>query len=93
MKKSAAFIKRILWIITAGFIVSTAAAADVKKITVDELKGMLDNPDIVIVDVRTSTDWAASDSKIRGAVREAPESVADWSSKYDQDSTLVFYCA
>ena len=91
MKKSVAFIKRILWVVSAGFIVSTATAADVEKITIDELKGMLDNPDIVVVDVRTSTDWGVSDSKIRGAVREAPENVADWSSKYDKDTTLIFY--
>ena len=36
MKKGAAFIKRILWIIAAGFIVSTATAADLEKITIDE---------------------------------------------------------
>jgi len=93
MKKSVSYFKRILWIVSAGLIVSTAAASDLDKISIDELKGMLDSPDIIVVDVRTSTDWEASDAKIRGAVRESPERVSEWMGKYDQDTTLIFYCA
>jgi rhodanese-related sulfurtransferase len=61
--------------------------------TKDELKGMLGNPDLVIIDVRTQQNWADSDLKIRGAVREDPESLDSWANKYPKDKTLVLYCA
>jgi rhodanese-related sulfurtransferase len=61
--------------------------------TVDELKAMLGNPGLVIVDVRLGKDWADNDLKIQGAVREDPESVKTWAEKYSKDKTFVLYCA
>jgi rhodanese-related sulfurtransferase len=61
--------------------------------TIEELKGMLGNPDLVIVDVRRDGDWKSSKVKIKGAVREDQEKVEAWMSKYAKDKTLVFYCA
>ena len=77
----------------AAFFATTAAAQDVKKMTIEELKGMLGNPDLVIVDVRRDGDWKLSKVKIKGAVREDQEKVETWMSKYPKDKTLVFYCA
>jgi rhodanese-related sulfurtransferase len=61
--------------------------------TKDELKAMLGNPDLVIIDVRTQRDWTESDSKIKGALREDPEAVESWAKKYPQGKTIVLYCA
>jgi rhodanese-related sulfurtransferase len=61
--------------------------------TKDELKAMLDNPDLVIVDVRLGGDWTDNDLKIKGAIREDPESVKSWAEKYSKDKTFVLYCA
>lgn len=77
----------------AAVFTTPAAAQEAKRITIDELKGMLGNPDLVIVDVRTHADWKSSTVKIKGAVREDPEKVDTWMSKYPKDKTLVFYCA
>ena len=77
----------------AAFFATPAAAQDVKRITIEELKGMLGNPDLVIVDVRRDGDWKSSNVKIKGAVREDQEKVEAWMSKYAKDKTLVFYCA
>lgn len=63
------------------------------RISVDGLKEMLGNPDLVIVDVRDPLSWSKSDSKISGAVREDTRDVDSWSAKYSKDKTLVFYCA
>jgi rhodanese-related sulfurtransferase len=52
---------------------------------------MLGKPDVVIVDVRTGSDWNASTSKIKGAVREEADKVDSWIEKYPRDKTLVFY--
>ena len=54
------------------FIKVTAAAQDVQRITKEELEGKLENPDLVIIDVRSGRDWKSSEAKIKGAVREEP---------------------
>jgi len=77
----------------AAFFAMPAAAQDVKRMTIEELKGMLGNPDLVIVDVRRDGDWKSSNVKIKGAVREDQEKVDAWMSKYPKDKSLVFYCA
>lgn len=77
----------------AAFFATPAVAQDVKRMTIEELKGMLGNPDLVIVDVRRDGDWKSSKVKIKGAVREDQDKVDAWMNKYPKDKTLVFYCA
>jgi hypothetical protein len=38
---------------------------DVPRMTRDELKAMLVNPYLVVIDVRLAKDWNQSDSKLR----------------------------
>jgi hypothetical protein len=78
---------------SAVFFAAPAAAQEVKRLTIEELKGMLGTPDLVIIDVRRDGDWKLSKVKIKGAVREDQEKVETWISKYAKDKTLVFYCA
>jgi predicted sulfurtransferase len=77
----------------AAVFAMPAAAQEAKRMTIEELKGMLGNPDLVIVDVRRDGDWNSSAIKVKGALREDPEKVDTWMSKYPKDKTLVFYCA
>jgi len=77
----------------AAFFALPAAAQDVKRMTIEELKGMLGNPGLVVIDVRRDGDWQSSAVKVKGAVREDPEKADTWMSKYPKDKTLVFYCA
>ncbi len=70
-----------------------AKSVDAPRMTKDELKAMLGNPDLLILDVRYGRDWTDSDLKIRGAVREDPEAFDSWANKYPKNKTLVFYCA
>ena len=72
---------------------AVVAADDVPRMTKEELKAMLNNPDLVIIDVRTGRDWASSESKIKGAVREEPNKAESWADKYEKSKTLVLYCA
>ena len=69
------------------------SAADVPRMSKEELKSMLDNKDVVVVDVRKGRDWTSSESKIKGAVREEAYQAASWASKYDKNKTYVLYCA
>ena len=68
-------------------------SADAPRMTKEELRAMLDSADLIILDVRYGRDWAGSNLKIKGAIREDPDDVASWASKYVKDKALVLYCA
>jgi len=74
-----------------GAVVTVSLAAEPPRISKEELQAMLGNPDLVIIDDRTGSDWTASEFKIKGAVREDPDKVDAWMDKYSKDKTLVFY--
>jgi rhodanese-related sulfurtransferase len=61
--------------------------------TKDELRNLIEEGDVIVVDVRTGRDWKSSEYKIHTAVREDAAQVASWAKKYSKDKTLVFYCA
>ena len=65
----------------------------VPRMTKDELKALLDGPDLTIIDVRHDQDWKGSDVKIKGAVREDPNDVKSWVDKYAKDRLIILYCA
>ncbi len=81
----------IFFLVGASMIL--AKSVDAPRMTKDELKGMLGNPDLVIVDVRYGKDWTDSDLKIKGAVREDPKVFESWANKYPKNKTIVLYCA
>jgi len=68
-------------------------ANEVPRISKQDLRAMLDSPDLVILDVRTSGSWEKSKAKIPGAIREDPNDAKSWAEKYSKDKTLVLYCA
>jgi rhodanese-related sulfurtransferase len=65
----------------------------IQKITKEELKAMLGEPGLVIIDVRIGRSWTESDQKIEGAIHEDPEKIDLWASKYANDKKIVLYCA
>lgn len=67
-------------------------ANSVPRMTINELKGKLGSPDLVVIDVRKADDWAESATKIKGAVRENPYNLASWLGKYPETKTIVLYC-
>ena len=69
-----------------------ASASDVPKISKEELNAMLNNPDLIIIDVRREYDWKSSSLKIRGAVWEDFLDVDTWAQKYPKNKTIVLYC-
>ncbi len=83
----------VIGVATLCMLAQLAIAAEVSRMTKEELKSKLDNPDVVIVDVRVGKDWKGSEFKIKGAVRENPAEFSSWAEKYPKDKTLVLYCA
>jgi rhodanese-related sulfurtransferase len=67
------------------------ALSNIRMISTEELKEVLDNPAVRIIDVRR--DWERSDLKIKGAVRENADDVKTWAKKYQKDQKLVLYCS
>ncbi len=65
----------------------------VPKMTQEKAKSVLGNPEVIFIDVRAPKDWNASDSRIKGAVREDPSNISSWADKYPKEKTLLFYCA
>jgi rhodanese-related sulfurtransferase len=65
----------------------------IPRITKEELRGQLGNPEVVIIDVRIGSSWKESEYKIKGAVREDPADVSSWITEYPKDKTLIFYCS
>ena len=87
-----------LAVIVVGIIIScavtpTSVTGDVGRMDKDELKALLDNPDIVILDVRTSSDWNRSEYKIKGAHRLDQSNADKVETMYPKDKTIVTYCS
>ena len=59
----------------------------------DELKALLNDPQVMILDVRLESDWTSSEFKIPGAVHADPSRYQSWAEHYPRDKRLVLYCA
>jgi hypothetical protein len=68
-------------------------AADVPRMDKDELRKLLDNPDVIILDVRIPSEWDQSGFKIKGAKRLENIDSMDKEMNLSKDKTLVLYCA
>jgi hypothetical protein len=92
-KKCWTIIALVVVLALTGCLQNLGLDAKVPRMTKEELKSLLGNPDVIVLDVRIADDWKRSDLKIKGAVREDPEKdYRSWASKYPKDKTLVFYC-
>ena len=69
-----------------------ALANGAPRISKEELRGMLGDPDLIIVDARTAGSWEESNLKIQGALREDPKDAKSWAEKYSKEKTFVLYC-
>jgi hypothetical protein len=66
---------------------------DVPRMSKEELKALLDNPDVVIIDARAPYDWGRSETRIKGALRLDPSTLDSWEPAYPKDKTIVVYCS
>lgn len=78
-----------LLIFTGGSVAFAGSAPLMNK---DELKALLGNKDLVILDVRQGNDWSSSEFKIKDAVR-VENSDLSVANNYPKDNTFVLYCA
>ena len=91
--KKGFIIGSVLMFLGLGIGLPLVLSADVPRMTKDELKALLGNPDLILLDVRSGSDWKGSDLKIQGAIREEPKQIDSWSKKYSKEKIIVLYCA
>jgi hypothetical protein len=83
-----------LGLLLQGCAHAPASETKVPRITKEELKSMLENPDMLILDVRSTNDWNESEWKIKGAIHEDRKGKSNvWMDKYPKDKVIVLYCA
>jgi predicted sulfurtransferase len=90
-KNSVSLVITVAVVLLAPF--ATVYGKDVSLITKEELRKIMSNEDVVILDVRKGRDWSSSEFKIQGAVRVDPKAVAQWQENYSKDKKFVLYCA
>ncbi len=71
----------------------SAHAADVPRITKEELKGKLCSKDLILLDVRVAGSWQNSKQKIKCAQRVDPDNVSAWADTLPKDKEIVLYCS
>jgi len=76
-----------------ALLVSSFACATAPRISKDELRAALGNPEVIIGDDRSDRDWTSSEYKIKGAIRVAPGEEEPGAARYPKDKMIVFYCA
>ena len=92
-EKPATILTCLLIFLFMGLFGNAAFAEDVSRMSKEELKSIMGDPELVIIDVRAGRDWNKSKLKIGGAVREDPKKTTSWADKYDKSKTHVLYCA
>lgn len=68
-------------------------AAEAARTSTEALEAKLGQENVVVIDVRATSDWKSSDEKIKGAVRENPNQSKDWAARYDKGKEYVLYCS
>lgn len=92
-KKTALTAALSLLAITWIFSTFSIAAEDAPRIAKEEVKALLNDPNIAILDARIAPDWKKSDQRIKGAVRVDPHDVGAWAGNYPKDKKIIVYCA
>lgn len=88
-----AFLTIIMALASIHILPAASFSGDTNKMEKQELKNLLGNPDIVLIDARKMVDWTNSEEKIPGAIRRDPYYVSTWAQKFSKYKKLVIYSA
>lgn len=65
----------------------------IQRMRVEELRARLERRErVVVVDARSSTDYAVATEQLPGSVRVPPDEVDDHVVQLPRDATVVAYC-
>ncbi len=83
-------------IMIISFIFMTGAslmAAEVKTMSKEDLKKIIDTDTVTILDVRSGRDWSSSEFKIKNAKYIDPKKFSADAIYASKENTVVLYCA
>ena len=96
MTKTRWFIVSAAAFLSLVFVGSRATASETRteapRMTVEQLNEILENPDLVILDVRVGLIALTGEPKIKGAIRKEPKKAPEWGAGLDKNKTYVLYC-
>jgi rhodanese-related sulfurtransferase len=75
-----------------GLAVPALAAKEVPLVNKQTLKSWLNDPDLLIIDVRLGS-YDSSKKKIKGSVRKDPYNVRPWAATLPKNKKIVLYCS
>lgn len=94
MSRKTIFATALVLLATAWiFAAPGLAAEDAPRIAKEEVKALLNDSNVAVLDARIRPDWKKSDRKIKGAVRVDPNDVGAWAGNYPKDKKIIVYCA
>lgn len=74
-------------------VIALTADDGVPRIAKEELKTKMEQgEDILVLDVRTGMSYTGSKTKIKGAIRFAPNDIDVWSKNLPKDKEIITYC-
>jgi hypothetical protein len=83
-----------VWVGVCGCaLIPRTSLKKINRISKESLKSKLEDPSIVILDVRRPQDWIKNGIKIKGAIQENPYKFSSWYSRYSKAKTIILYCA
>jgi rhodanese-related sulfurtransferase len=63
-----------------------------RTINPQELKSIIDNKDVTVIDVRRKDDYAADNSVIPGSTWFDPANIDNWCTTLPENKEVVLYC-
>jgi rhodanese-related sulfurtransferase len=78
--------------VSLALAVPCLAASKVPMVSKQTLKSWLNDPNVMIIDVRLGS-YDTSKKKIKGAVRKDPYNVKSWASTLPKNKKIVLYCS
>ncbi len=83
----------VVIVVFSAFTMAACAADDAPRITKEEVRPLVGDPSVIILDARTGGSWSMSDKKIKGAVRVDPADVGSWQASIPRGKKIVVYCS
>jgi hypothetical protein len=81
----------LILLLVSGCANSPFADDAVTRISKEDLKAQMGEPNLILLDTRTGSDWNNSDQIIQGAKRADPKKFSEWEEVYPKDATIVLY--
>jgi hypothetical protein len=75
------------------FAAAACAADDAPRISKEEVRSLLGDRNVIILDARAEGSWRESDRKIKGAVRVDPAHVDTWAGTLPKGKKIIVYCS